>query len=57
VPNKSSVKILPKVLDIFFVGKLHIIYMNRGTRFSSSGESDMSRIKTVGFHSTFLGQF
>jgi hypothetical protein len=37
------------ILEIFCFGKLYIIYVDRGTRFSSSDESDVSQFRTVGF--------
>jgi hypothetical protein len=30
VPSKSAVKVQPKILDIFSLGELHIVYMDRG---------------------------
>jgi hypothetical protein len=29
-PGKSPVKVLAEILDIFFLGELHIVYMDRG---------------------------
>jgi hypothetical protein len=30
VPGKSPVKVQPKIVDIFFLWELHIVYMDRG---------------------------
>jgi hypothetical protein len=38
VPGKYPVKVQPKILDVFFLGELHTVYMNRGAGFSSCSE-------------------
>jgi hypothetical protein len=45
------------MLDIFFLGELHIAYMDQRARFSSCSECYMDRLRFVGFHSPFLNQF
>jgi hypothetical protein len=39
--GKSPVKVQPNILDIFFLGELHIVYIERGARFSSCSEYDV----------------
>jgi hypothetical protein len=52
-PDKSPVKVQLEILDIFFLGELHIVYMDRGARFLSYGESDVYQFGSVSFHSPF----
>jgi hypothetical protein len=33
VPDKCPVKVQPEILDIFFLGELHIVYMDHGGTF------------------------
>jgi hypothetical protein len=54
VPGKFPVKVQPKIFDIFFLGELHIIYTDRGLRFSSCSECYMDRLGFIGFHSPFF---
>jgi hypothetical protein len=56
VPGKSLVKVQPEILDIIS-GELHIVYMNRGTSFSSCSECDVDRLGFIGFHSPFFKPF
>jgi hypothetical protein len=57
VSGKSPVKVHPEILDIFFLGELHIIYMDLGAHFSWCGECDTDRLRSVSFHSPFLSHF
>jgi hypothetical protein len=55
----SPVKVQPEILDIFFLGELHTVYMDRGrggASFSSFSECDVNRLGTVSFHPPFLNQ-
>jgi hypothetical protein len=52
-PGKSPVKVWPEILDIFFLGDLHVVYMDLGegeARFSY-GECDGDLLGSVSFHS------
>jgi hypothetical protein len=60
VPDKSSVKVQPEILDIFFLGELHVVYMDRGgggACFYSYGECDVDRLGSVSLYSPCLNQF
>jgi hypothetical protein len=56
VPGKSPVKVQPEVLDIFSLGELHVVYMDRegGGHFSSCGECDVDQFRPVSFYSPFF---
>jgi hypothetical protein len=54
VPAKSPVKVYPKILDIFFLGELHIVYMDWGACFSSCSECYVDRLEFVGYGSPFF---
>jgi hypothetical protein len=60
-PCKSPVKVQPEILVIFFLGVLHVSYMDwgggGGGKLSSGGECDMDQLGSVSFHSPFLNQF
>jgi hypothetical protein len=47
VPDKSTVKVLLVILDIFFLGKLNIVYMDRGACFFMCCECDMDRLGSI----------
>jgi hypothetical protein len=32
VPGRSPVKVQPEILGIFFLGEMHVVYVDRGTR-------------------------
>jgi hypothetical protein len=54
VPSKSLANVHPEILDIFFMGELHIVYMDPGgggAHFSSCGECDVDRFGSVSFYS------
>jgi hypothetical protein len=55
VPGKSHVKVQPEILDIFFLGELHVVYMDwwggGGAHFSSCGGCDVDRFGPVSFYS------
>jgi hypothetical protein len=53
MPGKSSVKEQLEIVDIFFLGELDVVYMDRGAHFSSCGECD-DRFGPVSFYSQFL---
>jgi hypothetical protein len=53
VPGNSSVKVQPEILDIV-LGELHVVYMDRGARFSSCDEFDVDRLGSVSFYSPFF---
>jgi hypothetical protein len=57
VPGKSPVKMQPKILDIFSLGELHIVYMDWKARFSSCGECYMDQLGCVSFILNFLNHF
>jgi hypothetical protein len=57
VPGKSPVKVHAEVLDIFFLGKLCVVYKDWGARFSSCGKYDMDQLGFISFYSPFLTSF
>jgi hypothetical protein len=52
VPGKSSVEVQSEVLDVFFLGKLDIAYVDRWARVFMGDECDLTRIHWLSF-STF----
>jgi hypothetical protein len=54
VPGKSPVKVYPKILDIFFLGELHTVYMDLRALFSQCSDCDVDRFEFVGFYSQFF---
>jgi hypothetical protein len=54
VQGESPVKVWSEILDLFFLGELHIFYVNREARFFSCYECDVDRLASVSFHSSFL---
>jgi hypothetical protein len=53
-PGESPVKVQPKILDIFFLRQLYIIYMYRRARFCVRGKCYINRFGFVGLYSPFL---
>jgi hypothetical protein len=55
VSGKSPVKMQPEIFDIFFLGELHIVYMDRwGGHISSCGDCDVDGFGLVSFYSDCL---
>jgi hypothetical protein len=53
----KSGKAQPEILDIF-LKELPVVYMDQGARFSSYGECDVDRLRSISFYSPFfLNQF
>jgi hypothetical protein len=54
MPGKSSFEAEPEIFDVFRLGELHIVDMDRLAGRTSRSEGDMGRLCFVGFHSPFF---
>jgi hypothetical protein len=50
----SPVKVLLKILYIFFLRKVYVIYMDWWAGFSSCGECDMDQLGFISFYAQIL---
>jgi hypothetical protein len=55
--DKPPIKVHPKILHSFFLGKLHVVYMEQETSFPSCGAYDVHRHGSIFLFFNLLNQF